>query len=111
LGERRTLELSLTGRIFDSAEAREFGLVHEVAEDAAGRADEIAQAVAGFSPTAVQKGMAFVQRVRGLGWQEAGAIAREVRNQVFTGEDFQEGIRAFREKRSPRWPSIEEGKA
>jgi enoyl-CoA hydratase/carnithine racemase len=109
MGERRTLELSLTGRILGGGEARELGLAHEVAEDAAGRAAEIARAVAGFSPTAVQSGMAFVQRVRGLGWQEAGAIAREVRNQVFAGEDFQEGIRAFREKRSPRWPSIGEG--
>ena len=106
LGERRTLELCLTGRIFGPAEARDLGLAHEVAEDAAGRACEIAREVAGFSPTAVQAGMAFVQRVRGLGWREAGAIAREVRTQVFAGEDFQEGIRAFREKRSPRWPSI-----
>lgn len=111
LGERRTLELSLTGRIFGPGEARDLGLAHEVAEDAPDRAGEIARAVAEFSPTAVQTGMAFVQRVRGLGWREAGAIAREVRNQVFAGEDFHEGIRAFREKRSPRWPSIGEGKA
>ena len=109
LGERRTLELSLTGRIFGGGEARELGLAHEVAEDAVGRAGEIASAVAGFSPTAVQSGMAFVQRVRGLGWQEAGAIAHEARNQVFASEDFQEGIRAFREKRSPQWPSMGKG--
>ncbi len=107
MGERRTLELSLTGRIFGAREAREFGLAHEVAEDAAGRAVEIAREVAGFSPTAVRCGMSFVKQVRGLGWEEAGAVAREMRNQVFTGKDFQEGIRAFREKRNPRWPSIE----
>ena len=106
LGERRTLELSLTGRVFRGREARELGLAHEVAEDAAARALEIARAVAGFSPTAVQKGMAFVQRVRGLGWQEAGEIGRQVRNQQFAEEDFREGIRAFREKRRPQWPSI-----
>ncbi len=107
MGERRTLELSLTGRTFGGAEAREFGLVHELAGDAEARAVEIARTVAEFSPTAVQCGMAFVRQVQGLGRDEAGAVAREVRNQVFTGEDFQEGIRAFREKRTPRWPSIE----
>ncbi len=106
MGERRALELSLTGRTFGGAEAREFGLAHELADDPAARAVEIAQEVAGYSPTAVRCGMEFVQQVRGLGWQEAGAVAREVRNQVFAGEDFQEGIRAFREKRCPQWPSI-----
>ena len=105
MGERRTLELSLTGRIFGSSEAREFGLAHELADDPVGRAVEIAREVSGFSPTALRCGMDFVQQVRGVGWAEAGVLAREVRNQVFTSEDFQEGIRAFREKRSPRWPS------
>jgi enoyl-CoA hydratase/carnithine racemase len=108
MGERRTLELSLTGRIFSAAEARESGLAHEVCDGAPVRACEIARVVAGFSPVAVEKGMAFVQRVRGLDWQDAGAIARHARNQVFAGDDFREGIRAFREKRSPRWPSIGE---
>ena len=108
VGERRALELALTGRIFNAAEAREFGLAHEVSDGAPARAWEIARAVAGFSPTAIEKGMAFVQRVRGLGCQDAGAIARDVRNQVFAGDDFREGIRAFREKRNPRWPSLGE---
>jgi enoyl-CoA hydratase/carnithine racemase len=106
LGERRTLELSLTGRVFGPGEARDLSLVHEVAPDAVGRATEIARELAGFSPTAIKKGMAFVQRVRGLEWREAGVIAREVRNQVFAGEDFREGLRAFLEKRAPRWPSL-----
>jgi len=110
LGERRTLELSLTGRIFSAAEAFQFGLVHEVCDGAAVRACEIARTVAGFSPMAIQSGMAFVQRVRGLGRQDADAIARDARSQVFAGDDFREGIRAFREKRSPRWPSLGEQK-
>lgn len=110
LGERRTTELALTGRIFGGEEAKELGLVHEVAADAEKRAFEVAETIAGFSPSAIHNGMSFVQEVRGMSWEQAGRVARRVRDWVFAGPDFQEGLRAFHEKRSPRWPSIGDGR-
>jgi enoyl-CoA hydratase/carnithine racemase len=50
--------------------------------------------------------LSFVQQVRGLGWNEAGEIARRVRTEVFESADFREGISAFREKRVAKWPSL-----
>ena len=41
MGDRRTLELALTGRIFSAREAREMGLVHDVSVDCDVRAMEI----------------------------------------------------------------------
>lgn len=107
LGHRRATELALTGRIFGANEAREYGLVHHVVEPAAliERAREIAAAIAEASPTAIHAGLAFVRDARGKSWEEAGAVARQMRNVVFRSADFQEGIRAFQEKRPPRWPS------
>jgi enoyl-CoA hydratase/carnithine racemase len=106
LGERRTLELALTGRVFGSDESKGMGLVHEVVPDAEKRALEVAEIVAGFSPTAIRSGLEFVREARGKDWDEAGRIARRVRDRVFAGADFEEGLRAFREKRAARWPSL-----
>jgi len=106
IGEHRALEMSLTGRTFPAGEAREMGLVHEVVQDAEVRARAIAESIAASSPTAVRAGMAFVQQVRGLGWQQAGQIATRIRNECFQSSDFREGILAFYEKRKPEWPSL-----
>jgi len=106
IGERRTVELALTGRIVGATEAREMGLVHEVAEHAEQRALEVARGLAHSSPTAIRTGLGFVQEVRGRDWRTAGEIARRIRDDVFESKDFQEGLQAFRKKREPRWPSL-----
>jgi enoyl-CoA hydratase/carnithine racemase len=107
VGERRAVELALTGRYFDVNEAREIGLVHEIAADPDARAMEIADGLSKSSPTALRSGLDFVHEVRDKDWGTAGNIAHRIRDELFQSADFQEGVRAFREKRPPKWPSIE----
>jgi len=107
IGERRAVELGLTGRIIDATEAAGMGLAHRVipATELEARASEIAAEVAAASPEAVGAGLRFVAETRGLAWEQAGESAQRFRQELFRTPGFTEGIRAFREKRRPRWPS------
>jgi enoyl-CoA hydratase/carnithine racemase len=102
IGERRALELSITGRIIGAREAAGIGLAHHVTPPAElmDRAGEIAHAVAASSATALRSGLRFAAETRDLDRQTAGELARRYREEIFRTPDFAEKIRAFREKRN-----------
>jgi enoyl-CoA hydratase/carnithine racemase len=97
VGERRAIELSLTGRLFGAMEAKEYGLVHEVApaDELVSRARAIAATVASYSSPAIRGGLSFVQEIRGRDPAEAGKIARQIRDQVFRTPEFRRSVEAF----------------
>jgi enoyl-CoA hydratase/carnithine racemase len=107
VGERRAVELSLTGRGFDAAEGLKYGLVTETVDDPLLRARELAAKIANFSPVALAHGLDYIHRTRGKDWEEAGLVAGEVRDLLASSADFREGSRAFLEKRQPSWPSVQ----
>jgi enoyl-CoA hydratase/carnithine racemase len=108
LGERRTLELSLTGRTFATPEAMQYGLVLYTTPpiETQDRAIHTAEQIAEASPECIRNGMRCVAETRGMEWKQAGDVARRYRERGMASPDFQEGVRAFREKRRPEWPSL-----
>jgi len=106
MGERRTAELSLTGRIFKAEEAMRYGLVTEIAAEPLKRALAIAAAVSEYSPVALAAGLDYIHQIRVLDWSHAGTLGHKMRDHLMESADFKEGVRAFLEKRPPSWPSL-----
>jgi enoyl-CoA hydratase/carnithine racemase len=108
IGAPRTRELFLVGRRIDARTAREWGLVNAIAEDGriAEEAVELAREVAANAPLAQRGNKRVINSVLGARGALDPAVERELielRRACFASEDFREGVRAFSEKRAPRW--------
>jgi enoyl-CoA hydratase/carnithine racemase len=105
LGKQRAMELVLTGRRFDAAEAKELGLVNRVVEGDGWleAALELAAEVAARPPIAArlakQAVIAADETAIGAGLEEE----RRLYELAMATEDRVEGMKAFLEKREPRF--------
>jgi enoyl-CoA hydratase len=91
-------DLVYTGRIVDAAEALRLGLVNGVADPVLEHALEAAHALAAKSPSALRAAKRLVNRA-----PDAFEAEVEEFGELFAGEDAQEGLAAFLEKREPRF--------
>jgi enoyl-CoA hydratase/carnithine racemase len=108
IGGPRTLELFLLGRRVDSLTAREWGLVNFVAEPGVleREALSLAEELARNAPLAQRGNKRVIRAVLDAHVQLDPLLERdliELRQACFSSEDFREGVRAFAEKRPPRW--------
>jgi crotonobetainyl-CoA hydratase len=105
------MEMMLTGRRMSAQEAAQWGLVHAVvsSEDLLARAREVALAITGGAPLAVQALLEVMPTLDRLPLPEAFAKLRHpagtlpAYQRMLVSEDFLEGPRAFAEKRPPVW--------
>ena len=103
--EKRALEMILTGRRFDAAEALQLGLVSRVVApgDLDAAATELAETIAANAPAAVRESLALVRATRGVPEAEAWRQSAAAWSRVLSTADAREGAAAFLERRAPRW--------
>ena len=95
----------LTGERFDSVAAREMGLVTHVTDDVPAQVATLCDGIRAGAPRAVAETKRLLHRVPTLDRDLAFGEMRELSDELFGAPDATEGMTAFREKRSPVWPT------
>jgi enoyl-CoA hydratase/carnithine racemase len=108
IGAPRTRELFFTARNIGAQEALNWGLVGEVvpAGEVAARGVELAAEIAANSPLSLIGNKRVIRELLAARGALDPAVEEELvalRDACFGSEDFYEGVRAFAEKRAPRW--------
>ncbi len=103
IGKSKAMDLCLTGRMMDAAEAERCGLVSRIvpAADLVGEAVKAAETIAGMSLTAAMMTKESVNRSYETTLTEGIRFERRVFHAMFATEDQKEGMAAFAEKRKP----------
>lgn len=99
------MELALTGQSWPATRMAELGLVNRLTEPGAALegAIELAAIVSEAGPLATQASKQIVQRAYDWADADGWANQQEFARPVMQSDDFQEGLKAFAEKRPPVW--------
>jgi enoyl-CoA hydratase len=105
IGKAKAMDLCLTGRMMDAAEAERSGLVARVvaADRLRAEALEMATTIAGFGPQSVMVCKEAVDRAFETTLAEGVRFERRTFHALFATDDQKEGMAAFVEKRPPVW--------
>lgn len=105
VGQKKSMEMLLTGDFISAEEALSEGLVNKVvdAEDLGSETLALAQKIVEASPLVVGVGKQAFYRQIEMPVEQAYAYTKEVMSFNATFADAQEGMCAFLEKRKPEW--------
>jgi methylglutaconyl-CoA hydratase len=105
IGLSRARALFLTGERFGTREAREFGLIHDVSPegDLDARTEDVVSLLLQGGPAAQAAIKGLLRQVAATEPMEALGLMTGLIAELRTGEEGQEGLGAFLQKREPNW--------
>jgi len=105
IGDKRSRDLLLTGRIIEAAEAKEFGMVTEVVpgERLLERAQELAEDLIAASPSSLTRAKHLLTSAAAASVDHDLERAILENARIRCTPDFKEGVASFLEKRKPVW--------
>lgn len=104
VGPSQAKRILFTGQLIEAAEAARIGLVDILAEDTAAAAETLAAAIAEASPDSVGASKRMIRRILDGQAEDDDETLRQF-DAAFEGDDFDEGVTAFLEKRKARFRS------
>jgi enoyl-CoA hydratase/carnithine racemase len=102
-GERRAKELILTAQAFEAQQGYDWGVVNRVCDKVVDDALATARAIAENGPLAVRQAKKSIHYGLQMDLATGYRFEIEAYNQLVGTDDRREGVRAFNEKRKPRF--------
>jgi enoyl-CoA hydratase len=105
LGKAKAMDMILTGRMMDAAEAERAGLVARVvpAANLMEEAMKVTETISNMSLPSVLAGKEAVNAAFETSLAEGNRFERRIFHSLFATQDQKEGMKAFVEKRKPAW--------
>lgn len=105
IGEKACRELFLTGERISADQAKEFGLVNHVVSHSnlTKRVDEKISNLLSSGPNALAVSKELISKLPAMSIAEAKEYTARLIAELRLGEEAQEGMTAFLEKRRPKW--------
>jgi enoyl-CoA hydratase/carnithine racemase len=109
VGAARAAELIFTARRVEAAEARDLGLVDQLVDEGTDRDEalRLAERIAANSPVGLRAAKRALRLGHGLDLRAGLEVEDAAWRSVAFSEDRAEGVAAFNEKRTPRWPDAQ----
>jgi 2-(1,2-epoxy-1,2-dihydrophenyl)acetyl-CoA isomerase len=103
LGLARALALAMTGDKLAAAQAKEWGMIWDVADDCLAAALQLAQRLAAMPTLALVQTRKLLRESRARSLEQQLDVERDTQSALGRSHDYIEGVMAFLEKRAPHF--------